>query len=285
MIFEIQWTLFENTVFVQTILVIFSLLLIIVIIGVSLYIYRKVLRPVMGFYNQIKNYSENFQYSVDESLVELDEAARMINRLYDEVHGLKEDNYIQRIKRQEAELSFVRLQIRPHFYINCLNVICSMAQLNKNEAIQDMCLNISDYMRLLFRKDTSLIQLSQELEMTDKYLRVIKNVYGQAFNYFLNVDCDSHAFLILPLLIQTFVENSIKYGGRDVEDVLEIWVNISLKENKENRMCIQIQDSGVGFGSDILGQLSQEHIESQDTTHQWIYEYYSKASITIWKLL
>ena len=81
------------------------------------------LHPILRFYNQIAANSGIQKINVNEGVVELDEAARMLNVLIDEVHALELDNYVQKTKRQEAELGFAQQQIRPHFFINCLNVI------------------------------------------------------------------------------------------------------------------------------------------------------------------
>ena len=253
LLFTISWGFWENTVFLQIFMIGVSLLVIFGILCCSFYIYKKVLRPVLCFYAQIHKFSANNHYKVDDKIVELDEAARMLNNLANEVYTLKMDNYVEKIRRQETELSFVKLQVKPHFYINCLNVIYSMAQLKKFEEIQALCLNISDYMRLLFRKNADKITLKQELDMVDKYLKIIQDVYGQEFQYCLTISCDIEEITVPPLVIQTFVENAVKHGGRDFEDILDIKVEINkCRRESESWICINIQDSGVGFPEKLL---------------------------------
>ncbi len=266
-VIQIYQKWYENSYFLQILLVLVSLGVLLAIISFSAYLRKKVLWPVLHFYNQIAASTGTGNLTVSENLVELDEAARMLNTLIDEVHTLELDNYVQKTKRQEAELGFAQQQIKPHFFINCLNVIYSMAQLNKKQNIQELCVNISDYMRLLFQANTDLVPVKQELDMIDKYLKVIENVYGKDFKYRLAQECELADDVVLPLLIQTFVENSIKHG--ESEEPLFIWVTIK-KENTggTDRLIIQIRDSGVGFPTEMIEQLNLGEVPHKQAGHQ-----------------
>lgn len=256
---------YENSYFLQIVLVLVSLGFLLVIISFSAYLRKKVLAPVLRFYNQIAANTGSRNLSVNEDLVELDEAARMLKSLMDEVHALELDNFVQKAKRQDAELGFAQQQIKPHFFINCLNVIYSMAQLNKKENIQELCVDISDYMRLLFQANSDLVPVIQELDMVDKYLKVMKSVYGQEFMYSLTQECELTDEVMPPLLIQTFVENAIKHG--ESEERLSIGVSIE-KESGAGRMCICIQDSGVGLPPEMTEQLNRGEVPQKKGGHQ-----------------
>lgn len=266
-VIQIYQKWYENNYFLQIVLVLVSLGVLLAIISFSAYLRKKVLWPVLHFYNQIAASTGSSSLSVSEDLVELDEAARMLNTLIDEVHTLELDNYVQKTKRQEAELGFAQQQIKPHFFINCLNVIYSMAQLNKKQNIQELCVDISDYMRLLFQANTDLVPVMQELDMIDKYLKVIQNVYGQDFMYSLEQECELAEDVMPPLLIQTFVENAIKHG--ESEEQLFIWVVIQKESAGDtDRLCIWIQDSGIGFPPGMTEQLNRGEVPHKQGGHQ-----------------
>ena len=182
----------------------------------------------------------------------------MLNLLMDEIHTLELEKYKQKIKLKEVELGFVQQQARPHFYIYFLNVIYGMAQLNLKDGIQELCINISDYMRYLFRKNMELVPVIQELDMINKYLNVVSEIYDQNFIYEANVDADMDSIAMPPLLIHTFVENSIKYGCCD--DSLSLKVDVHIREQY---LYISIQDSGIGFPPDILEAFRQKKIISK----------------------
>lgn len=258
---------YENSHFLQMVLVLVSLGFLLVVLSFSVYLRNKVLHPILRFYNQIAANSGIQKINVNEGVVELDEAARMLNVLIDEVHALELDNYVQKTKRQEAELGFAQQQIRPHFFINCLNVIYSMAQLNKKQNIQDLCVDISDYMRLLFQANTDLVPVLQELDMIDKYLKVMNSVYGQDFMYSLTKECELAGDIMPPLLIQTFVENSIKHGGKEERLFISVVIKKECSVNT-NKLCISIQDSGIGFPEEVLEKLNRGEEIQKAAGHQ-----------------
>lgn len=249
---------YENNNITQMVIISLSLVILLSTILFALYLYRHILRPVIGFYNQIAVYSGKQKIRADSNVVELDSAANMLNLLMDEIHTLELERYKQKIKLQEIELGFLQQQARPHFYINCLNVIYGMAQLNLKDGIQELCVNISDYMRYLFRKNMELVPITQELDMINKYLSVVSEVYGPNFIYKANVEANVENIAIPPLLLHTFIENSIKYGGRD--DSLSIKVDIRIKDRY---LHINIQDSGIGFPPDLLEAFRQKEIISK----------------------
>ena len=258
---------YENSHFLQMVLVLVSLGFLLVVLSFSVYLRNKVLHPILRFYNQIAANSGIQKINVNEGVVELDEAARMLNVLIDEVHALELDNYVQKTKRQEAELGFAQQQIRPHFFINCLNVIYSMAQLNKKQNIQDLCVDISDYMRLLFQANTDLVPVLQELDMIDKHLKVMNSVYGQDFMYSLTKECELAGDIMPPLLIQTFVENSIKHGGKEERLFISVVIKKECSVNT-NKLCISIQDSGIGFPEEVLEKLNRGEEIQKTAGHQ-----------------
>ena len=249
---------YENNDITQMIIILISLTILLSTFLFALYLYRHILQPIIGFYNQIAVYSGKQKLRADSRVVELDSAANMLNLLMDEIHTLELEKYKQKIKLKEVELGFVQQQARPHFYINCLNVIYGMAQLNLKDGIQELCINISDYMRYLFRKNMELVPVIQELDMINKYLNVVSEIYDQNFIYEANVDADMDSIAMPPLLIHTFVENSIKYGCCD--DSLSLKVDVHIREQY---LYISIQDSGIGFPPDILEAFRQKKIISK----------------------
>ena len=78
------------------------------------------------------------------------------------------------------------------------------------------------------------------------------------------VDIDSRARkqLVLGLVVQTFVENSIKYGGKSGEKLkVEIKVTMLEQENRKY-MSIIVMDNGVGYNKEIIQQVNREETDS-----------------------
>ena len=77
----------------------------------------------------------------------------------------------EQLEKQKTKIDYLQLQIRPHFYINCLNSIYSMAQLKHTEEIQQLALYVSGYMRSIFRKGTKPILMDEELQQIVNYVK------------------------------------------------------------------------------------------------------------------
>lgn len=251
-LFRLRQNWYENAYVLQMAVIIASLVTLTLIVLFSFYLKRKVLSPILTFYREITSYSGLSAIRATENVAELDLVAGMLNNLLDEVQKLELDNYEQKTKRQEAELGFAQQQIRPHFFINCLNVIYGMAQLNQKENIQELCVDISDYMRILFAENKDQVPVLKELDMIDKYMSVMGKVQGQKLTYVLQKKCGLQGAVMPPLLIQTFVENSVKHGQQEEE----IWICVTIDcDGQEQMLTVEIQDSGVGFSEEVLTKL------------------------------
>ena len=64
---------------------------------------------------------------------------------------LKIDAYERERQRQRGQLEYLQLQIKPHFFLNCMTSIHSMAQLHLDEEIQRMAAATAEYFRYIFQ--------------------------------------------------------------------------------------------------------------------------------------
>ena len=58
----------------------------------------------------------------------------------------------------------MQLQIRPHFFLNCLKSLYALAEAGKYDRIQKMILEISKHIRYIFTDSMELVPLSRELD-------------------------------------------------------------------------------------------------------------------------
>jgi sensor histidine kinase YesM len=267
--FLLDNSIMEKNITFQLILIILALFYLGVVSVMVIYVKRKIFNPLTYFYNNISKFSEKTRFEDMYGLVELDEAGKMFNKLSEEIHKLKINYYEEKLKCQKVELDYAQVQIRPHFFINCLSVIYSMSQIDQTEEIQELCYNISEYMRYLFNGSTEKILLKDETDLVEHYLQVIQRVYGQAFHYDIKIDEAVMNYEIPPLIVQTFVENAIKHADVGAEKPVEIEVHAFLKQTyDQERLCLSIQDTGNGFPKDVLEQLRTGNLKRMDSSHQ-----------------
>ena len=150
---------------------------------------------------------------------------------------------------QGSRLQYYQLQTEPHFFLNCLKNIYALAEKQRYERIQYLVRAISDHFRYLFRTDSWTISLREELAATERYYQLCQ--ISSSAPILLESTVEDH-FLNYPvpkLLVQTFVENSMKYAIRENE-ILRI--QISSGDVSDDSYRILIQDNGKGYPDEVL---------------------------------
>ncbi|WP_422659906.1 sensor histidine kinase [Paenibacillus sp. EC2-1] len=178
------------------------------------------------------------------------------NDMNNQINQLKIVAYEHEIERQKAELQHLQLQIRPHFFLNCLKSLYGMAQQQSYERIQHMILAISSHLRYNFKDNLQLVSLHQEVEHVLNYIRIQQIGHHIPPKCECSIDSALEDFIIPPLSIQAFVENSVKYAMKPNEQLhIEIKV-ILLQSDDGDYADITIQDNGDGFMDSILHELN-----------------------------
>lgn len=260
-----------------------------VMAAVVLYTKRRVLGQVNAFYNNLMEYSKTERFDEETGIQEFAEAGKVLNKRSEEISRLKISIYEEQINRQKVELDYAQIQIRPHFYINCLNIIHSMAQEKLTHEIQELVVHISRYFRYIFRKGMEPVTVGKELEFTETYLRIVECMNDTACRYEVVCGDDEASVLIPPLIIQTFVENSVKHNLEEAADCA-VFVRVErvsgelqketspelLQEEsalpKENAGCacrdrlkISVWDNGSGFDGPVLERMRKGDFGAEHT--------------------
>lgn len=178
------------------------------------------------------------------------------NKMIDKVNELKINIYEEKLNRQKAELQHLQLQINPHFFLNTLNIIYALARAKNYEIIQEMTLCLIKYFRYMFKSNLTFVLLRDELQHVRNYLHIQELRFDHTLNYEIEVPeflMDTH---VPPLIIHTFIENSIKYAIT-LDKPIQISVNGEFVENVESETYLEltIQDSGDGFKEEVLKEL------------------------------
>ena len=232
--------------------------------------YRKVIKP-------ISNFSANLEKLNDESdlldlqssrVRELEQTNIQFKNLIRQIKKLKINVYENELEKKRFQITFLQHQIRPHFYLNCLTTISSMAQLEDFQNIESMVLFTSRYLRYLFQTDKDLVRLEYELSHIQAYLDIQQLRLGSFISYTCIMKDELKKSLIPPLLLITFIENTIKYNP-STNETLEIQL-LATKELLDNNpyLKIDIIDSGQGFPQNVLDSLLlKKSFNSDERTH------------------
>lgn len=281
---------------IETLLIITVVLTVIAILALMLFLQlysRMILRPMEKFVSSLKNMDEE-QWLNDtgsNNLLALEMANEEFRRLLRKIQSLRIDIYEKELERQKIDLQAMQLQVRPHFYISCLNLIHGFAEEANQTIIVDLTKNLSDYMRTLLGAESDMVTIENELELIRNYINIQHLHYGEeAFNVDIQVEGDMRKKQIPFMMIYNFIENSIWHNimpGR--------CVNISLyvvSERIDDRSCIYIaiSDDGKGFPQTVLQAASEvkavvidgkDHVGIYNSIRRLQYVYGDKAHIEL----
>ena len=113
---------------------------------------------------------------------------------------------------KETKLRALRAQVNPHFLFNSLNTVRAMIPHNLT-APRDAVTTLADFLRAsLTSGDKVVVPFFEELEVVGNYLAMEKLRLEERLNVKIEVDPSSKNWPIPPFLLQTLVENAVKYG-------------------------------------------------------------------------
>jgi len=131
----------------------------------------------------------------------------------------------------ESQLSYLKAQINPHFYMNMLNNIHGMIDIDKAKA-QEMVLGMSRLMRyMLYESPQPMIALSAETGFLQNYISIMRQRFPEdkvRISASFPDETEMAGVRIAPLLFLVFIENAFKHG---VSYCDESFVAVSLAVN------------------------------------------------------
>ncbi|WP_281337103.1 histidine kinase [Flavobacterium eburneipallidum] len=151
-------------------------------------------------------------------------------------------------KATESELKALKSQMNPHFIFNALSGIQDQFMYGDKTIANEQMGNFTYLTRqILSVSGKKQILLSTEIDILNKYLELEKMRFKTNFEYEINllgnIDEDYHE--IPPMLIQPFVENSIKHGLMHKSGLKTIAINFDLSSSEDYLICTII-DNGIG---------------------------------------
>lgn len=152
------------------------------------------------------------------------------------------------------KMDFLQTQISPHFFMNTLNNIHALIDIDTREAKASIIKlsQMMDYM--LYESQTSGVTLKQEMDFIRSYVDLMKLRYPDNVDILLDIPSELPDVKIPPLLTISFIENAFKYGiSYEAPSFVHVHINAgekyfsfnvrnSMHPGKEKR-----KNSGIGI--------------------------------------
>lgn len=194
---------------------------------------------------------------------EIETLYRTFNTMAEQTVHLKIDVYESELEKQEIQYRFLQIQIQPHFYTNILNLIYRLAEMGYDDSIKKLSLATARYFRYLLSNKGDLISLDREIRCVLDYVEIQSIRYPQLLDFRIDRPPSAQEIPVPPLVLQTFVENSIMHN---ITLVPLLKVRVAVFEGPQG-LILEITDNGLGFDRALLERIHKGENISEDGRH------------------
>ncbi len=242
----------KRELFAEQKLILYSMIAVITFITAVLFIYssltivRQVNRPVHTLLLAMERAEEgNFAGSIEETRNdEFGYLYTSYNRMVARIDRLIRELYHEKLLKRDIELKFLQRQINPHFLYNTLDTINWIARKHGIQDISRIVISLSQLYRCIFNKGRDFIEVRHVMEAMDSYLFIQRFRCPNLVEHRFDIEEVIRERLILNLIIQPIVENSVIHGIADCDR--ECFVEIrAWGENGILRFSIRDNGSGM----------------------------------------
>lgn len=232
----------------------------------TIYLRRSVRLSLIGPMNSLRKDMEKIQngeyelrIKTDSDNEEFDMLAGSFNKLLDEIIHLRIQYYEKRLELQEADQKYIRLQLRPHFFLNAMTTVSALSTQGKNEEIQKYIHALSKNIRYMFSAGMHTVTVKAEIQHVENYFEMQELKYPDCVFTYIDLPEELEEWRIPQMIVHTIVENEYRYAVSRNE-VLMLLIRISVAEFEGERMLlIEIEDDGKGYPQQVLDYINGEN--------------------------
>ncbi len=169
-------------------------------------------------------------------------------------------------RQKDVEFKMLASQINPHFLYNTLETIRMIARVNDQPDIEELTRMLTKLLRRNIQVGHDLQTLKSELELVECYMKIQNYRFMDRITSRIEVNNeDIDGLMVMPLLVQPFVENAFVHGMENKESDGEILVKVEVIDD----VYIYIQDNGCGMSEEELRNVIKylNDFENLDRTH------------------
>lgn len=163
-------------------------------------------------------------------------------------------------QRLQSELQYLKYQINPHFFMNTLNNIHALVDIDTGKA-KNTIVELSKLMRyVLYEASNKTTLLSREVQFLENYVGLMSLRYTNNVFIKMNFPAEVPEVEIPPLLFISFVENAFKHG---VSYRNESFIRVLVQWEEENRLSFRCTNSNNGSSDEQHHGIGLENIRKR----------------------
>ena len=180
-----------------------------------------------------------------------------LNQLLEEVLRLRIRELERQLALQEANQKYIRLQLRPHFFLNAMTTVSALSAKGKNQEIQTYIDALSRNIRYMFSAGMHTVPVREEILHVQNYLKMQELKYPDCVFSYVELPEELGDWPIPQMIIHTVVENEYKYAvSRD--QMLMLLIRVSLESwQGQDMLLIEIEDDGQGYPPEVMERINR----------------------------
>lgn len=165
-------------------------------------------------------------------------------------------------QKLKAELSFLKMQVNPHFLFNALNNIYSLSVMEKSNKTGQSIMKLSDLMRyVLYEKEDgeNRVSLDKEIRHINSYIDLEKLRHPGDVYINFSIEGDTNGKRIVPLLLFPLIENACKHGIlTDPQKPVDINLKVA-----DHQLNFSIENSINSYQKDDVGGIGIPNVQKR----------------------
>ena len=254
-------------------LILAALVMLLAIFLINNWFSRRITALGNAMHNVTMKKPEAAEKAIGTARDEIWELYNDMNRMVTDMQELSDAAANERVQKEQlysrqrdVEFKMLTTQINPHFLYNTLENIRMLAMMNHEPEIEDISVRLTRLLRSSLEAGSELKTLAWEMDKIDCYLRIQDYRFGDRISASLEYDAEqAEQVMIMPLLIQPFVENAYVHAMEEMDEGGEIRIRAEISDTLD----ITVRDNGRGMSEAELAEIlhSMDDLEELDRSH------------------
>ena len=182
------------------------------------------------------------------------------DRMVRKLRQLIDENYTNQLLLRDAQIQSLVEQLNPHFLYNTLDLIYWDAKVAGQDNICTITDALGSLLRASLSKRRETVPLREELELTDSYMEIQRQRFGERLVYKKEIDEQLLMQAVPFMCLQPLLENAVRYG---VENSA-VPCRVCLKAAREGGdILLTVMNEASSFPDNLLSRLESGELKPQ----------------------